>query len=196
MKATKVVSVFVRLLLAAAAFAVLGASALSAPRVSAAVGDTDDDGIPDAQDNCSTIANTDQSDDVSAWIISSSHNSTLYTPQNTWYAPQATSLIYVGDKLQVFCGVYNMLLCEEEIIQALTSSDWSVLAIVLQLSWASGMPSSSVSPTAALTRGADNALAPSTAKAAAASSKRTNTETTFVAFIIIILLMRDRWRTR
>ena len=101
MKATKVVSVLVRLLLAAAAFAVLGASALSAPRVSAAVGDTDDDGIPDAQDNCSTIANTDQSDDVSAWIISSSHNSTLYTPQNTWYAPQATSLIYVGDKLQV-----------------------------------------------------------------------------------------------
>ena len=101
MKTTKVVSVFVRLLLAAAAFAVLGASVLSAPRVRAAVGDTDDDGIPDAQDNCTAIANADQSDDVSAWIISSSHNSMLYTPQNTWYAPQATSLIYVGDKLQV-----------------------------------------------------------------------------------------------
>ena len=107
MKATKVVSVFVRLLLTAAAFAVLGASVLSAPRVRAAVGDTDDDGIPDAQDNCTAIANTDQSDDVSAWIISSSHNSMLYTPQNTWYAPQATSLIYVGDKLQVVGKNYS-----------------------------------------------------------------------------------------
>ena len=107
MKATKVVSVFVRLLLTAAAFAVLGASVLSAPRVRAAVGDTDDDGIPDAQDNCTAIANTDQSDDVSAWIISSSHNSVLYTPQNTWYAPQATSLIYVGDKLQVVGKNYS-----------------------------------------------------------------------------------------
>ncbi|RLT47584.1 MAG: LysM peptidoglycan-binding domain-containing protein [Chloroflexi bacterium] len=107
MKTTKVVSVFVRLLLAAAAFAVLGASVLSAPRVRAAVGDTDDDGIPDAQDNCTAIANADQSDDVSAWIISSSHNSMLYTPQNTWYAPQATSLIYVGDKLQVVGKNYS-----------------------------------------------------------------------------------------
>ena len=75
MKTTKVVSIFVRLLLAAAAFAVLGASMLSAPRVRAAVGDTDDDGIPDAQDNCTAIANADQSDDVSAWIISSSGRS-------------------------------------------------------------------------------------------------------------------------
>ena len=107
MKTTKVVSIFVRLLLAAAAFAVLGASVLSAPRVRAAVGDTDDDGIPDAQDNCTAIANADQSDDVSAWIISSSHNSMLYTPQNTWYAPQATSLIYVGDKLQVVGKNYS-----------------------------------------------------------------------------------------
>ena len=89
---------------------------------------------------------------------------------------------------QVFCGVYNMLLCEEDIIQELTSSDWSALAIAVQLSWALGMPSSSVSPTAALTRGADNTFAPSTARAAAASSKRKNTESTFVAFIIIVLL--------
>lgn len=107
MKATKVVSVFVRLLLAAAALAVLGAGLLAAPRVSAAVGDTDDDGIPNAQDNCTAIANADQSDDVSSWIISSSHNSMLYTPQNTWYAPQATSLIYVGDKLQVVGKNYS-----------------------------------------------------------------------------------------
>jgi|GEM_PF-1457720 LysM repeat protein len=107
MKATKAAWVLFRLLLATAVFAVLGAGVLAAPRVSAAVGDTDDDGIPDAQDNCRTIANADQSDDVSAWIISSSHNSMLYTPQNTWYAPQATSLIYVGDKLQVVGKNYS-----------------------------------------------------------------------------------------
>ncbi len=93
----------------------------------AASGDADDDGVPDSDDNCGYVANADQVDDVSKFLLSGSYNEhgkAVYTPL---WAPsdKSKTRIFVDDVLKTSGTDYTWDSDGKvEFITALSGSVW------------------------------------------------------------------------
>ncbi len=68
----------------------------------AASGDADDDGVPDSDDNCGYVANADQVDDVSAFLLAGSYNVQGNAIYSSIWAPsdKSKTRIFVDDVLK------------------------------------------------------------------------------------------------